>query len=332
MTRNRKLKRRIRDLQRESNLSYAHARRTVVLKRSEPSRHDPARHYPAIDMTTRLVLRTNAIPGARDFQGQQLAGATFCREDLRYASFVGADLRHTDFSGADLTGADFSQANLESACFRGTRFYSLGRCDFRRAEDFARCVPAIALFCGARLVSTAFDRAELGYADFTGADTRRASFANAELRMAKLVSCNLADAELSDTWLWGADLTRAVLEGARLDGSAGKANFSAAKLAGASLVEADFSESSFRHADMRGVDLRHASIARADVTGACLEQVQYSLTTRFADYDPENPPPPKTNDPAELYLVPLFEALFRLPQQTCNDGPAVVVASSKGRA
>ena len=95
-------------------------------------------------------------------------------------------------------------------------------------------------------------RANLGYADFTGANLIGANLMNASLSGADLRYANLS----------GADLGGANLEGANLWG---------ADLNGASLHSADLNGANLKDADLRGANLYCANLKGANLSGADLK-------------------------------------------------------------
>ena len=94
-------------------------------------------------------------------------------------------------------------------------------------------------------------RADLRYADLSGAALR-----GADLRYADLSGADLRGADLCGAALRGADLRYA--------------NLSGAELRGADLRYANLSRADLRGADLRGADLRYANLSGANLSGANL--------------------------------------------------------------
>jgi len=150
-----------------------------------------------------------------DLSGADLTGATIfrptvytdLRSDLADAPrFSGANMSRVrvmanlsgaDFRGANLTGADFSP--LEARPGQGT-ITSLMRNVLKSCD-----------FSGAALKGANFDRADLTFSRFVGAD----------LAGANLTKTDLSKTDLSGADLTGADLTGADLYGANLTGVKG---------------------------------------------------------------------------------------------------------------
>ena len=109
-------------------------------------------------------------------------------------------------------------------------------------------------------------RADLSYANLSGADLRGAnlSYANlsgADLRGANLSYANLIGADLGDANLRDANLSSANL----ID-----ANLSSANLSGANLSSADLSYATLSYANLSGATLRDADLNSADLRDANL--------------------------------------------------------------
>ena len=135
-------------------------------------------------------------------------------------------------------------------------------------------------------------RAQLQWADFSGAQMHRAyllgaqmSFARlsdaqmqgADLTRATLQSANLFETQLQDASLEKADLSRTFLFGMLLQ----RTNFKAAKLNNSdlhksNLMEADFTEAKLHLAQLNQSDLTFAKFTKADLLGA--ELIELHLT------------------------------------------------------
>ena len=106
------------------------------------------------------------------------------------------------------------------------------------------------------------ERADLSWANLSGADLREAyleeaDLEGAELRGAYLEGANLEGAELRGANLEGADLKWADLTGANLSG----ADLRKANLEGADLREANLSGADLEEANLEGADLREANLS-----------------------------------------------------------------------
>ena len=97
-------------------------------------------------------------------------------------------------------------------------------------------------------------RANLGYADFTGANLiganlMNASLSGADLRYANLSGADLGGANLEGANLWGADLNGASLHSANLvNANLTRANLTGANLTGANLTGADLDSANLTNA------------------------------------------------------------------------------------
>ena len=99
------------------------------------------------------------------------------------------------------------------------------------------------------------ERANLSWADLSGANLSRADLSGANLSRAILSGANLSGAILS-----GANLSRAILSGANLSGAdLSGANLSWADLSGANLSRADLSRADLSWAILSGANLSWAS-------------------------------------------------------------------------
>jgi len=110
-------------------------------------------------------------------------------------------------------------------------------------------------------------RANLSFADLSGANLSGADLRFADLSGANLRGANLRGADLSGANLRGADLLGAYLSGANLRG----ADLLGAYLRDANLRDADLRDANLRDANLRGADLRGAYLRGANLGGAVLE-------------------------------------------------------------
>jgi len=146
-----------------------------------------------------------------DLSGADLTGATIfrptvytdMRSDLADAPrFSGANmsgvrvmanLSGADFRGANLTGADFSP--LEARPGQGT------------ITSMMKNVLKSCDFSGAALKGANFDRADLTFSRFVGADLEGANLKKTDLSKVDLSGADLTGADLTDADLYGANLT-----------------------------------------------------------------------------------------------------------------------------
>jgi hypothetical protein len=118
-------------------------------------------------------------------------------------------------------------------------------------------------------------KANLSWADLSGANLIRANLSGANLSGANLIRANLSEADLiranlSEANLSEADLIRANLSGANLseanlsEADLIRANLSWADLSGANLSEADLIRANLSGANLSGANLSGANLIRAD--------------------------------------------------------------------
>ena len=130
-------------------------------------------------------------------------------------------------------------------------------------------------------------RANLCYADLSGADLRCANLRNADLRNADLRCANLSDADLRDADLRCANLSNADLFGANLrganlsDANLRNADLRNADLRNADLCRADLSNADLSGADLRCANLRNADLSNADLRRASIDQMMWNIYTVF---------------------------------------------------
>jgi len=114
-------------------------------------------------------------------------------------------------------------------------------------------------------------RADLRYANLSGADLRDANLRKAILTGANLYDANLTDANLSYANLYGCNLTGANLYDANLtDAILSGANLSYANLYGCNLTGADLRDANLRKAILSGANLSYANLSRANLYGCNL--------------------------------------------------------------
>lgn len=146
-----------------------------------------------------------------DLSGADLTGATIFRPTV-YTDLA-SDLSDAPrFSGANLTGIRV-MANLSGASFRGA---NLTKANFSPLEarpgqgtitTLAKNVLKSCDFSGAKMEGVNFDRADLTFSRFVGADLRNANLAKADLSKTDLSGADLTGADLTDADLYGANLT-----------------------------------------------------------------------------------------------------------------------------
>lgn len=129
---------------------------------------------------------------------------------------------------------------------------------------------------GANLSRASLSGADLSEANLSGADLSRAHLSGANLFGANLRGANLYGAYLYGTYLHGADLPGANLHGAYLPG----ANLSGANLSGAYLSGANLSGANLSGADLYRVNLHGANLHGADLCRANLYRANLSASQR----------------------------------------------------
>jgi uncharacterized protein YjbI with pentapeptide repeats len=224
----------------------------------------------------KTVLASADLTGARldgadlegaDFTDAQFAGGFFGQARLPALVLIKADLRgwqapgvmleaatfiETDFTGAmlahaHLAGVSFIGCTLDGVNFTGA---DLGKCAFVK-----ECVVRAVQFSGASLRGANFRETAMGNCDFTQADLGLADFS-------------------------GADLTGALLRRVNATG----ARFTAANLAGASLVHGNFAQGDLARADLRGADLTEGEFYEANLARVRIDETtrrQGMLTVRM---------------------------------------------------
>ncbi len=192
-----------------------------------------------------------------------LQDADLSRAVLRRIKMVGAILKNTNFAGANLIEADLTEADLTGANFGCMKLggqavnnlvgaavpistnlkkatllrANLTHADLTRAALEEACLDQANLTgailtrvnakCGS-FVQCTFNKADLSWGTFDGAN-----FTGANLSRANLKRANLVGADLSQANLWYADLTEANLTRANL----GRANLTGAKLVGTQMPD-----------------------------------------------------------------------------------------------
>ena len=179
----------------------------------EPRTSAPARSS-ARDVAAQARARTltgaalgDALRGAGEHMGIDLAGCSLDGADLSgmtlfKANLKGASLRETDLSGVELSGANLEGANLERAVLVGA---GLGHARMHEAQAFE------ADFSNATLTGADLSHATLHCARLAGARIREANLSSADLR-----SADLRGAQLSHSTVSGAAFDDADLRGGRL--------------------------------------------------------------------------------------------------------------------
>jgi uncharacterized protein YjbI with pentapeptide repeats len=146
-----------------------------------------------------------------DMSGADLTGATIFRPTI-YTDLSSNLADAPRFAGANLTGIRV-MANLSGADFRGA---NLTNADFAPLESrpgqgtittLARNVLKSCDFSGAQMKGANFDRADLTFSRFVGADLAGANLSKADLSKADLTGADLTGADLTHADLYGANLT-----------------------------------------------------------------------------------------------------------------------------
>jgi uncharacterized protein YjbI with pentapeptide repeats len=159
--------------------------------------------------------------------------------NLKANGLVGISLRNAYLPDADLAGVDLSGSDFSGTYLSGVNLRE------------------------AKLLKTAFTRADLAGAKFNCAN----------LTQANLMGADLADAIFYEANLCGANLRGANLAGANFYGSnLTDADLSGAILINASLAYSNLTNAVFRGAYMVGVDLREATLDKTILLGANLDK------------------------------------------------------------
>ena len=167
------------------------------------------------------------------------------------ASFPKADLSGANLRQAILISADFTDATLDNACF--------SQAEASRAT-FGGAHGKEADFSGAKMQnSRAGKTTDLSEAIFSGADLTRSCWERA----------SLTDARMAGTLLDNANFCRVKLDRVYLVNAIAKeANFMKAVMTDCDLRGVNFFNASFRHAKLNGCDLKSSSMFGADLYGA----------------------------------------------------------------
>lgn len=177
------------------------------------------------------------LPDA-SFAQAVLEGTLFITADLSNADFLRAALLKARLVGVAAPGARFTGATLDESLFtsgsdlRGATF---GHASLRKVGLHG------VLMAGSRMMRAVLDGADLGEADLTGADLRRAS-----LVRAVLVGTDLTDARCERASLRGAVLRKAILV---------RTNLEKANLYQAEFLDAVTDETVVRKANLTGTKM-----------------------------------------------------------------------------
>lgn len=193
-------------------------------------------------------------------------------------------------------------------------------------------------------------KANLSYADLSGADLADACLVGANLFEANLRGANLEDADLEDANLDKADLRDANLNGARLHrASMDNADLEGACLAYANLYYTSLFRADLTNADLSGiklldVNLKGAKLLYADLTGATIYDT--NLTSAYspsempileADLGLEVPAVPDLKEKIRDIVNSDENALYMGSWHTCDTthclaGWAIKLAGENGKA
>ena len=224
-----------------------------------------------------------------DLSETNLAGVRLPQAMLRGAVLKGTNLRDAVLEEADLSDADLTKARLTQASLTGARMTGVAAAgadfvlasmigvDLTKADlsgaDMTSAQLHGATMRNARMLSVRLTKAELGDADLSGAYLRYANLDDAYLVKTVLRKAFLRGAGLRHTNLTKADLREAYLRLAKMpDATLSQANLSEAMLHDTDMTGADLSG-----ADLSGADLSRTILNEADLRGARLEPLKYSL-------------------------------------------------------
>lgn len=120
-------------------------------------------------------------------------------------------------------------------------------------------------------------RADLRSVHLQYADMRRARLWMADLAQAQLLGADLTNASLMSADLQGASLVGACLAGAGLRScNLRHANLEYCNLRGVNAWKTSFEAAFFRDAGLQGVVLYNSDLTHAHISGACLDEAQFS--------------------------------------------------------
>jgi len=203
-----------------------------------------------------LVGPNADLAGARlddaDLSGRDLSEAVLVGASLARADLAGANLHHALMVGANLLDADVDSAtDLGTALLDGVRSGSL--------DGTTALLPPGWSVSKGHLVGP---RADLAYADLSGASLAGRSLQESYLTGADLSGADLAGADLQNVEATFASFDGSDLESALMSGS----SFDAARFDGADLDGATLTGSSLRSANLSSASLRSAALAFSDLT------------------------------------------------------------------
>ncbi|WP_319589196.1 DUF2169 domain-containing protein [uncultured Desulfobulbus sp.] len=227
----------------------------------------------AVGATFSLVELKRADLSGGDFTGCNfadadlstacLSGALFAKATLKECKVVGSTAVRTNFSKADLTGAnlhravitaaDFSGATLDHACFSETDGCQATFDGVQgTGADFSKAI---------LIASRASKETNLAGALFSGADLTRSCWERASLSGACMAGAVLDDADFSRVTFARVYLVNATARGT---------NFMKTVMTSCDLRGVNFFKASFRHARLNQCDLKQANMFGTDLYGAII--------------------------------------------------------------
>jgi len=211
-------------------------------------------------------LATACLAGAL-FAGASLKGSKAVGSTAVRANFFKADLTGANLHRAVITAADFSDATLDRACFSET---DACQATFDGVQgtgtDFSKAI---------LVASRASKETNLVAALFSGADLTRSCWERANLTAARMAGAVLDDADFSRVRFERVYLVNATARGANLM----KAVMTSCDLRGVNFFKASFRHARLHHCDLKqanmfGVDLYGAKIVASDIQGTDFRRAQ----------------------------------------------------------
>ena len=183
---------------------------------SRASRHQPCRGAevsPPTSTSATTIARPRRTPKITP-SNPKAKPPNFTQARMTEALGVNANLRGCNFTEADLTNADLTEANLEGGVLVRAR---LVRTAFRRANlKLARLTGATAI--GADFSGTNMVRTEAQEADFSESDFRFCQLVGAKLVGASFQNANLSHSDFSEAELGGSSFVGAQGEAVKFTG------------------------------------------------------------------------------------------------------------------
>jgi len=254
------------------------------------------------------------------FSNTTVTSVNFANSNMSGTSMYGSTLSNVSFSKVSLPKADFTSTSLSAVVFDGA---DLSSSNFTQAASahqglnrFVNTTLTSAIFTGAKLDHSAFDKSNLQNSDLSGADFSVSTFVSSNLGSttslgAKFLDANLSNANLSNSNYTNVDFTGAAMTQVNLkntglsSSNVTNADASGSVFASGDLTHANFTSTKLVGADLSGADLRWTNLSQADLSGANLQGVTYNSGTTFtgAIYTATTQLPFDSNQAAQLGMV-----------------------------